>query len=91
MFELVDFQLRDEESISEPEREKWIAARYDGLIPKEMFLGDGSKPGTGEFFNNRLILGQQYKVFVRAFADGNVSELLLSFVMPSSVLLMMST
>jgi len=85
MFILLIKQLWNEPPGLPIGRERWIAAKFDGMLPKEMFLGDGSKLGSGEFTNHRLRPGQTYKVFVRAFADGNVSSFGLVVFMTESV------
>ena len=53
--------------------EAWIAARFDEDLPSEFRLGDGSKPGTGEFKNRPLKDGHEYRVFVRAYTASSVS------------------
>ena len=55
--------------------EAWIAARFDGSMPKDMELGDNSF--QGEFFNRPLQTDKKYRVFVRAYTDDNVSQFCL--------------
>lgn len=51
----------------------WIAARFVGPMQSSFLLGDGSSPGNGRFYNQPLIPGQLYRVFVRAYTADNVS------------------
>jgi len=50
----------------------WIAARYDGVLPREMHVGDGLRPGTGEYLNRPLRISLLYRIFVRAFTIDDV-------------------
>lgn len=53
----------------------WVAARYEAsALPGEMRLGDGSWPGTGEYFNRPLGATLVYRVFLRASTANNVSR-----------------
>ena len=63
--------------LHEANQNAWIAARYDGDLPTEFRLGDGSKPGTGEYTNRPLAKDIKYRVFVRAFTSSSVSRLVL--------------
>ena len=58
---------------TDPTQSAWIAARYDGDLPTEFRLGDGSKPGTGEYINRPLHPDRDYVIFVRAFTASSVS------------------
>ena len=52
----------------------WVAARYAaGSLPGEMRLGDGSWPGTGEYYNGPLGRSNGYRIFLRAMTASNVS------------------
>ena len=53
----------------------WIAARYDGnKLPQEFRLGDGLKPGNGNYVNKPLKKGHTYRVFVRSYTAPSVSN-----------------
>ncbi len=66
-------QLHLENSAPEHAKVSWIAARFDNHLPPEFQLGDGSNPGTGDYYNNPLEKGTLFRVFVRAYTIGNVS------------------
>ena len=54
----------------------WIAARYDAeSFPDEMVLGDGLRPGSGDYFNRPLPDYLPYRVFVHAVTETNVSAM----------------
>jgi len=55
----------------EADRRAWIAARFDGEVPPEMNVGDGST--IGDYVNWPLTKRRAYKIFVRAFTIDNVS------------------
>jgi len=55
----------------ESERRAWIAARFDGELPREMNIGDGRT--IGDYVNRPLMKRRAYKIFVRAFTVDNVS------------------
>ena len=62
---------------SELEPTSWIAARYEAAsLPDEMLLGDGSMPGSGDYFNRPLLNYVPYRVFLRAITVTNVSKTL---------------
>ena len=55
----------------------WIAARYEATsLPDEMLLGDGSMPGSGDYFNRPLLNYVPYRVFLRAITVTNVRQTL---------------
>jgi len=54
----------------------WIAARFDGRMPRQMKLGDNSF--NGGFVNRPLHRNEEYRVFVRAYTADDVSVLFLA-------------
>ncbi|KAK2179862.1 hypothetical protein NP493_469g03030 [Ridgeia piscesae] len=69
-----DFNLEDLHRVkraSETGQQSWIAARFNNDLPPEFELGDGTRPGTGQYFNRPLEKGALYRVFVRAYTTGN--------------------
>lgn len=57
------------------ERLAWIAARYYAAnLPKEIHIGDGSYPGSGEYYNRPLNRKQSYQIFIRSYVSDNVRE-----------------
>ena len=63
------FQLKNDK----PDSEAWIAARFDGHLPKQMRLGDGML--AGGFLNQPLRTDREYRVFVRAYTSDEVTLL----------------
>jgi len=56
----------------EADQRAWIAAGFDGELPPEMIVGDGST--IGAYVNRPLTKRRAYKIFVRAITDDNVSR-----------------
>jgi len=58
---------------AKPNGVAWIAARFDGHLPKQMRLGDGME--AGGFTNYPLQRDREYRVFVRAYTSDSVSNI----------------
>jgi len=57
----------------------WVAARYAAdSLPGELRLGDGSWPGTGEYYNGPLVGSNGHRVFLRAMTASNVSTYMIN-------------
>ena len=74
MFQLLPLSLKLSQPDIDPDKVGWIAAKFEADIkPKHIFhLGDGTT-STGGYENRPLKKGQHYRVFLRAYAAGNVS------------------
>jgi hypothetical protein len=68
------FQLKNDK----PDSEAWIAARFDGHLPKQMRLGDGML--AGGFLNQPLRTDREYRVFVRAYTSDEVFLFAMGFI-----------
>ncbi|ESO06781.1 hypothetical protein HELRODRAFT_98742 [Helobdella robusta] len=54
-----------------PQKDGWVASKFDVVLPKEMVLGDGGRSASGDFINYRLRRDQVYKIFIRAVLPEN--------------------